>query len=78
MALERAKVNPVESAERGSLFPGESRVVVSLGGRVVTLVGRGNPVFHLESDRWPDAVDVEAVSRFANGFADLALQLSRG
>ena len=76
--LERAKVNPVEMAAPGAPLPGESRIVVPGGGRIVTLIGRGNPVFHMECDRWPEVVDVEATARLANGYTDLALQLSRG
>ena len=46
------------------------------GGSVVALVGSGNPVFHLESDRWPETVDVNTVAGYANAFAHLAVQLS--
>ena len=65
-------------AERGTRFPSESGVVVSKGGTVVALVGSGNAVFHLESDRWPGLVDVDAVAGYANAFAQLAAQLSGG
>ena len=63
-------------AERGARFPSESGVVANKGGSVVALVGSGNPVFHLESDRWPGMVDVSAVAGYANAFANLAVQLS--
>ncbi len=63
-------------AERGARFPSESGVVANKGGSVVALVGSGNPVFHLESDRWSGMVDVSAVAGYANAFANLAVQLS--
>ena len=66
----------VARAERGTRFPSESGVVMSRGGSVIALVASGNPVFHLESDRWPETVDVNAVAGYANAFAHLAVQLS--
>ena len=72
-ALDKAGVT---HSERGERFPSESGVVMSRGGTVVALVGSGNAVFHLESDRWPGLVDVNAVAGYANAFADLAVQLS--
>ena len=72
-ALDKAGMT---QAERGSRFPSESGVVMSRGGTVVALVASGNAVFHLESDRWPETVDVNAVAGYANAFADLAVQLS--
>jgi len=39
------------------------------------LIG-ANEWFHNPRDRWPDAVNVGAVSRFAKGAADLALAVA--
>ena len=72
-ALDKAGV---ARAERGTRFPSESGVVMSRGGSVVALVASGNPVFHLESDRWPETVDVSAVAGYSDAFAQLAVQLS--
>jgi hypothetical protein len=55
---------------------GESREVHKVGGRYITLVG-SNPLFHLPDDRWPDAVDIGAVSRCAAAFVQVALALTR-
>ena len=54
---------------------GESREVHKVGGRYITLVG-SNPLFHLPEDRWPDAVDIRAVSRCAAAFVQVALALA--
>ena len=75
-AMEHAGVTSANPAPRGTTVGGESQAVARHGGRVVAMVG-GNALFHLESDRWPDAVDTEAVARFANAFTDIALQLVR-
>ncbi len=72
-ALDKAGI---AHAERGARFPSESGVVMGQGGTVVALVASGNAVFHLESDRWPETVEVYAVAGYANAFADLVVQLS--
>ena len=54
----------------------ESAEVAKRGGSVVALVGT-NALFHLESDRWPMAVDVDQVAKYSNVFTELALQLTR-
>ena len=74
-ALKRAGTMPVTAAPRGTTLGGESQLVARHGGRVVALIGN-NALFHLETDRWPEAVDVEAVARFAKAFTDIALQLA--
>ena len=55
---------------------GETRDVHRAGGRYVTLVG-SNPLFHLPDDRWPHAVDADAVARVAAAAAALVVKLSR-
>ena len=74
-ALEQHSANPVEAVPRGTTVGAESQVIAGLGGRVTAMVG-GNPLFHLESDRWPDAVDVDAVAGFASAYSDVAIELS--
>ena len=75
-AMPLAGAIPVTAAPRGTTLGGESQVAARHGGRVVALIGN-NALFHLEVDRWPEAVDVEAVARFANAFTDVALQLAQ-
>jgi hypothetical protein len=55
---------------------GETRDVHRAGGRYVTLVG-SNPLFHLPDDRWPHAVDADAVTRVAAAAAALVVKLTR-
>ena len=56
---------------------GETRDIHRGGGRYLTLVGT-NPLFHLPQDRWPDAVDVDAVTRIAAAAARIVQTLARG
>ena len=55
---------------------GETRDIHRAGGRYVTLVG-SNPWFHLPQDRWPHAVDADAVTRIAAAAAALVVELTR-
>ena len=55
---------------------GETRDIHRAGGRYVTLVG-SNPLFHLPQDRWPQAVDVDAVARIAAAAARMVVALTR-
>jgi hypothetical protein len=36
-----------------------------------------NPLFHLPQNRWPHAVDIEAVTRVAAAAASLVVKLTR-
>jgi len=54
---------------------GETRDIHCRGGRYVTLFGT-NPLFHLPQDRWPHAVDVPAIERFAAGAAAMVRVLT--
>ena len=68
---------PPDSLAPKSLVPsGETRDIHRAGGRYLTLVGT-NPFFHLPQDRWPHAVDAEAVARIAAAAARVTLRLSR-
>ncbi len=71
----RAGVPSATAAPRGTTLGQESQVVARRGARVVATVG-GNELFHLESDRWPEAVDVDAVAKIANAFTNVAMQLA--
>jgi hypothetical protein len=56
---------------------GETRDIHRAGGRYLTLVGT-NKLFHLPQDRWPDAVDLDAVTGIAAAGARLVLAMTRG
>ena len=74
-ALASVGADAVPPAPRGTVVGAESRTVVTRGARCIAMAGH-NALFHLEADRWPDAVDVEAVAGFSNAFADVAAQLA--
>lgn len=54
---------------------GESRDIHRAGGRYLTFVG-SNALFHLPSDRYPDAVDIPAVGRIAAAAARVAAAMA--
>jgi hypothetical protein len=60
---------------RGQVPRGEAGALHRGGGRYVALVC-GTEVFHHAADRWPDAVDVALLARYARAFANGALQLA--
>jgi hypothetical protein len=55
---------------------GETREIHRAGGHYITLVS-SNPLFHLPEDRWPHAVDADAVTRIAAAVAALVVKLTR-
>ena len=63
-------------ASRGSVPRGEAGAVHRGGGSYVALVC-GTEVFHHSADRWPDAVDLALLARYARAFASGALELAR-
>jgi hypothetical protein len=54
---------------------GESRNIHVAGGSYVSLLG-GNALFHLEADRYPAAVDLDAVVAYATAFSSVVLKLT--
>jgi Peptidase family M28 len=54
---------------------GEAATIKEQGGHFVSFIGR-NDWFHNPGDLWPDAVDIQAVARFARAVADLTLSLA--
>jgi hypothetical protein len=50
---------------------GEAQVVAAAGGRYVSIVGKGFPLFHSTEDRWPEAIDAQAIAHNANLVATL-------
>ncbi|HEX3537370.1 MAG TPA: hypothetical protein VHU15_11445, partial [Stellaceae bacterium] len=74
--LARAGQAPDFVAPKSLVPSGETRDIHRAGGRYVTLVG-SNPFFHLPQDRWPHAVDADAVTRIAAAAAALVVELTR-
>ena len=66
----------VSSLPKTLVPSGETRDIHRAGGRYLTLVG-SNPLFHLPEDRWPHAVDTDAVSGIAASAAALVVKLTR-
>jgi hypothetical protein len=54
---------------------GEAATISQAGGRFISFIG-ANAWFHNPGDLWPDAVDIQAVARFARAVADLTLSLA--
>jgi hypothetical protein len=75
-ALEVAGASVTQRVPRGTVPAGEARNIHVGGGRYVSLVG-GSPAFHTQQDRWPAAVDVGAVARYAQAVSAVAVTLTR-
>jgi hypothetical protein len=60
---------------RGAAPGGEAGEVHRGGGRYVSIIGR-NALFHNPADRGPEAVDINAISRFADAFTTIAKALA--
>ena len=75
-ALEASGATVRQRVPRGTVPAGEARNIHVGGGRYVSLLGNG-PHFHNQSDRFPDAVDVDAVTRYARAISALAVELTR-
>jgi hypothetical protein len=63
-------------AQKTLVPSGETRDIHRAGGRYITLVG-SNPWFHLPQDRWPHAVDADAITCIAAAAAALVVELTR-
>lgn len=76
-AAELARAGQLHAMAPRELVPsGETRDIHRAGGRYLTLVG-ANRLFHLPQDRWPDSVDLAAVTRSAAAAAQCVLALAR-
>jgi hypothetical protein len=74
--LTRAEQAPGKMGPKTLAPSGETRDIHRAGGRYITLVG-SNPLFHLQQDRWPHAVDADVVTRVAATAAALVVKLTR-
>ena len=60
---------------RGTVPGDEATNVHRGGGRYVSIIGN-NDLFHNTKDRWPEAVDVKTIERFASAFAMVTKSLA--
>lgn len=67
--------HPATLAPATTVPLGESRAIHRAGGRYLTFIG-SNAKFHLPQDRWPDAVDLPAVTRIAGAAAQVAVAMA--
>jgi hypothetical protein len=74
-AMQKEGVAVGATAARGSVPRGEAGTVHCGGGRYAAVVC-GTDVFHHAADRWPDAVDLTLLGRYAKAFANAARQLA--
>ncbi len=75
-AMTQAGIAINDKAKRDVAPFGEAGNVHRGGGRYVSLLCLGNLLFHHPADRWPEAVDVTAVARYAEAFAEVAVKLA--
>lgn len=69
-AFQAADVSEIEFLPIGAVAGGESLIVHQRGGRCIGIAGSFG-LFHMIEDRWPEAVDTNAVVNFAKAFTDL-------
>jgi hypothetical protein len=74
-ALTAREIKIDRRVPRGTVPVGEAGVVHRGGGRYMSIVGR-NALFHNQADRGPDAVNVNAIARFAATFTTIARTLA--
>jgi hypothetical protein len=75
-AMEKEGLTVNGKARRDSMARGEAGAVQQGGGRFVT-VACGSELYHSVADRWPEAVDVAALARYAKAFANGTLELAQ-
>jgi hypothetical protein len=76
VAMSQSDAAPDERFPPSHMPYGEVREIHQQGGHYISLLGR-NALFHLPQDRWPSAVDVDQVTRFATAFANLIITLAQ-
>jgi hypothetical protein len=74
-ALEDATATVRQRVPRGTVPAGEARNIHVGGGRYVSLLGSGK-FFHTQQDRWPVAVDADAVTKFATAVSSVAVAIA--
>jgi hypothetical protein len=76
LAMEKEGLTVNAKERHGSAARGEARAVQQGGGRFVTLVC-GSDLYHNVDDRWPEALDVAILARYASAFANGALEVAK-
>src|SRR5262249_21133512 len=74
-AMQKQGLTVNAKARSASIARGEAGAVQRGGGRFVTIVC-SSEVYHSAADRWPEAIDVAPLARYATAFANGALELS--
>ncbi len=74
-ALEEQGIR-ADTAPRGATPFGEARVIHERGGRYAALICESE-LFHSVEDRWPDAIDVALLARYARALAQGITALAR-
>jgi Peptidase family M28 len=75
-AMEKEGLTVNAKERHDSAARGEARAVQQGGGRFVTLVSASD-LYHNVEDRWPEAVDVAILARYASAIANGALELAK-
>lgn len=75
-ALTQANIAINDKAQRGVVPFGEAGNIHRGGGRYLSLLCPGSPLFHHPEDRWPNAVDAAVVARYAETFARVVVKLA--
>lgn len=76
-AMTKAGITINDKAKRGVVPFGEAGNIHRGGGRYVSLLCPGSSLFHHPADRWPAAVDIASVARYATTFAEVVARLAR-
>jgi hypothetical protein len=76
-AVQAFKPHGLETMRQSSAAQvgGEAATIKEQDGRFISFIG-ANAWFHNPLDLWPDAVDIQAVARFARAVSDLTLALA--
>jgi hypothetical protein len=74
-AMEKEGLTVNAKARHESPARGETAVIQQGGGRFVT-VACGSEVYHSVADRWPEAIDVGTLARYAKALANGTLELA--
>lgn len=75
--LLREHLKPATETPIGSRPYGEARNVFDGGGRYISILG-SNGLFHHPDDIWPNAVDIEATTKWVRVLADLSVKHAGG
>ena len=75
-AMQKASARVDGRVARGTVPAGEARNIHVGGGRYVSMLGSG-PYFHNPLDLWPHAVDMDALTSYAEAATNLTLTLAQ-